>query len=114
MSKFAVVTFDPNSDAFGDIISTHRTAAAAEKALNKIDYARWIYIARQKVGGEWERPGEARDRRETPPSLGRPPEMTGGKRVNVYLDAASVAKALKRGNGNLSEGIRIALADPLT
>lgn len=40
---------------------------------------------------------------------GRPEEMQGGKRRNVYLDDASWAEAVKRGNGNASEGIRKAL-----
>jgi hypothetical protein len=40
---------------------------------------------------------------------GRPPELDGGKRVNVYLDSASLAKAAELGDGNVSEGIRIAL-----
>lgn len=41
---------------------------------------------------------------------GRPEEMLGGKRRNVYLDDASWAKAVEIGNGNASDGIRIALA----
>ena len=40
---------------------------------------------------------------------GRPSEMDGGKRVNVYLDAESIAVAAKIGNGNVSDGIRKAL-----
>lgn len=43
---------------------------------------------------------------------GRPKELDGGKRVNVYLDSASLARAAELGNGNVSEGIRIALARP--
>jgi hypothetical protein len=42
--------------------------------------------------------------------LGRPAEMQGGKRRNVYLDDASWTAAVKLGNGNASDGIRIALA----
>lgn len=42
-------------------------------------------------------------------TAGRPSEMEGGKRVNVYLDAESLAIASKLGNGNVSEGIRKAL-----
>ena len=42
-------------------------------------------------------------------SVGRPSEMEGGKRVQVYLDADSLALAAKLGNGNVSEGIRKAL-----
>ena len=36
-------------------------------------------------------------------------QMDEGKRVNVYLDAETLAAAKKLGNGNTSEGIRIAL-----
>lgn len=36
--------------------------------------------------------------------------MRDGKAVNVYLDAASLAIASRLGNGNVSEGIRAALA----
>ena len=45
-----------------------------------------------------------------PGQVGRPVEMEGGRRVNTYLDAASLATAAQLGNGNVSEGIRIALA----
>lgn len=41
---------------------------------------------------------------------GRPEEMKGGKRRNVYLDDASWAKAVELGKGNASDGIRMALA----
>lgn len=40
--------------------------------------------------------------------VGRPAEIS-GKRVQVYLDAASLDAAAKLGNGNVSEGIRTAL-----
>ena len=40
---------------------------------------------------------------------GRPKVIDGGKAVKVRLDAASIASARKLGNGNLSEGIRLAL-----
>ncbi len=42
-------------------------------------------------------------------SPGRPPSLSGGKRVNVYLDAASLKAADKLGGGNVSEGIRMSL-----
>jgi len=42
-------------------------------------------------------------------TAGRPAEMDGGKRVNVYLDATSLAIAAELGNGNVSEGLRRAL-----
>lgn len=41
---------------------------------------------------------------------GRPALMEGGKRVQVYLDEASLAVAKRCGKGNVSEGIRLALA----
>lgn len=40
---------------------------------------------------------------------GRPAALADGKRVNVYLDAASLQRASELGNGNVSEGIRLAL-----
>ena len=40
---------------------------------------------------------------------GRPQEMQGGRRRNVYIDDASWEKAVELGNGNASDGIRIAL-----
>lgn len=43
-------------------------------------------------------------------TAGRPAEMTGGKRTNIYLDADGRATAERIGNGNISDGIRIALA----
>lgn len=45
---------------------------------------------------------------------GRPAEMDGGKNVNTYLDAASVAIASRLGNGNVSDGIRKALKQSAT
>ena len=39
-----------------------------------------------------------------------PQEMQGGRRRNVYIDDASWEKAVELGNGNASDGIRIALA----
>jgi hypothetical protein len=42
--------------------------------------------------------------------VGRPTELEGGARHNVYLDTASVARARKLGKGDISEGIRIALS----
>lgn len=47
---------------------------------------------------------------ESPALIGRPVELTGGKRVQVYLDAESLDRAANLGNGNVSEGIRKALA----
>ena len=45
---------------------------------------------------------------------GRPSEMSGGKKVNTYLDAESIAIATRLGRGNVSEGIRIALKKSVT
>jgi hypothetical protein len=42
--------------------------------------------------------------------VGRPRLMEGGKRINIYLDSASLETAAKLGGGNVSEGIRVALA----
>ena len=42
-------------------------------------------------------------------TIGKPATLTGGKRVNVYLDDASLDAAAKLGDGNVSEGIRAAL-----
>jgi hypothetical protein len=47
---------------------------------------------------------------ERPGQIGRPTELEGGARHNVYLDTASIARAKKLGKGNISEGIRIALS----
>lgn len=54
---------------------------------------------------------QPRERSSAPdnPSLGRPRILSGGKRVNVYLDAATLERAANLGSGNVSEGIRIAL-----
>jgi hypothetical protein len=40
---------------------------------------------------------------------GRPTEVEGGRRMNLYLDRESVQTAKEIGNGNMSEGIRGAL-----
>lgn len=40
---------------------------------------------------------------------GAKPKLDDGKRVNVYLDSASLERAAELGNGNVSEGIRLAL-----
>jgi len=42
-------------------------------------------------------------------NAGRPAEMVGGKRVNVYLDQAALDAASRLGEGNVSDGIRRAL-----
>lgn len=42
--------------------------------------------------------------------FGRPRVLAGGKRVTLYLDSATLERARKLGSGNVSEGIRRALA----
>lgn len=42
--------------------------------------------------------------------VGRPAELEGGTRTNIYLDDASKANARRLGKGNLSLGVRIALS----
>ncbi len=42
-------------------------------------------------------------------SAGRPAALEGGKRVQLYLDAASLEIAAQIGAGNVSEGVRKAL-----
>lgn len=41
--------------------------------------------------------------------VGRPEEMSGGRKIHAYLDTESIAIATRLGNGNVSEGIRKAL-----
>lgn len=43
------------------------------------------------------------------PEAGRPVELEGGKRVQVYLDAESLTIAARLGERNVSDGIRQAL-----
>ena len=42
--------------------------------------------------------------------IGRPKRMEGGRRINIYLDSVSLEAADRLGGGNISEGIRLALA----
>ncbi len=53
MTKFALIIANPNSDELGEIVSTHRTREAAERALHKLAYARWAYVAERKSDGSW-------------------------------------------------------------
>jgi hypothetical protein len=48
-------------------------------------------------------------RRKNKPGAGRPAVLSGGRRVEVWLDAESVEIAQALGNGNLSAGLREAL-----
>lgn len=47
---------------------------------------------------------------ESTDKVGRPAELDGSGHRNVYFDAASVARTVKLGKGNISGGIRIALS----
>lgn len=42
--------------------------------------------------------------------VGAPRKLDGGARKLLYLDTASINEALRLGNGNVSESVRIALA----
>jgi len=64
MSNFAVVRFDPNGSGSEDVVSTHRTEAAAERPLARLGSVRGYYLAHRKADGELKSPLEARDRRE--------------------------------------------------
>lgn len=106
------------------ITSDHEAAGDAFGSLvNRIEFdgqklaAALTYNNRQLAFHRFDRnPGDTdywRDRLDEIPwpsvQVGRPSEMEGGKRVQVYLDAASLAIAVKLSNGNVSEGIRKAL-----
>lgn len=47
--------------------------------------------------------------RKNAPGAGRPAQLLGSRRVNIYLDAESVYTAQLIGAGNVSEGVRVAL-----
>lgn len=68
MYPYAVIRADINSSDLGAILSQHRTAAAAERALAKLGNVRGVYVAHRKADGDWARRLEARDRREAPPA----------------------------------------------
>lgn len=63
MNKFALIRADLNSSE-SEIISQHRTEAAADRALDKLGNVRGCYVAHRKADGEFESRLEARDRRE--------------------------------------------------
>ena len=66
MTNFALIRADLNSNNC-DIISTHRTEAAAYRAAEKHSGTTGeigLYVAHRKPNGEWESRLEARDRRE--------------------------------------------------
>lgn len=97
-------------DAFSALVD--RTDLDGQKLVAALTYGN-----RQIAYHRFDRqPGDAnywRDRLDEIPwpsgQVGRPSEMEGGKRVQVYLDAESIAVASSLGEGNISEGIRKAL-----
>lgn len=111
VSKTMTNSAEAAAEAFGELVA--RTDLDGQKFAAVLTYNQ-----KQLAFHRFDRqPGHAdywRDRMGEipwPPGVvGRPPEMEGGKRVNVYLDAASLARASRLGDGNVSEGIRRALA----
>ena len=68
------------------------------------------FNAMQDTKNNWQERGNEIAWPEGHGQVGRPTELEGGGRRNVYLDAVSIARARKLGKGNISEGIRIALS----
>lgn len=110
-SKTSTNSAEAAAEAFGELVA--RTGLDGQKFAAVLTHNQ-----KQLAFHRFDRkPGSAdywRDRMGEipwPPGVvGRPPEMEGGKRVNVYLDATSLARAARLGDGNVSEGIRRALA----
>jgi len=117
-------TFDGRVDAASKTMTGDQVAAASayeelvsRSALDGKKIAAVLsYNNRQLAFHRFDRsPGAAdywRDKLDDipwPGGVGRPAEMPGGKRVNVYLDEKSLAAAARLGDGNVSEGIRQAL-----
>lgn len=63
MYQYAVIRADLNS-SWSEVISQHKTEAAAERAIYKLGNVRGYYLAHRKANGEYESRLEARDRRE--------------------------------------------------
>lgn len=53
--RYALIVADPNSSAFGEIISRHRTTKAAGIAYSKLSYTRWAYVAERRADGSYPR-----------------------------------------------------------
>jgi len=92
--------------AFWDDIYAHKTNAGETGALVRIETT-GAYV---QVNAGTVRNLDGRKIAAALGITGRPPIMRGGKRVNVYLDDASLITAAALGSGNVSEGIRLALA----
>lgn len=65
MYQYAVIRADLNSSE-SEVISQHKTEAAADRALDKLGNVRGYYVAHRKANGEHETRLEARDRLERP------------------------------------------------
>lgn len=53
MTKFALIIANPTSNELGEIVSRHRTAAAAESARGKLNETRWAYAAERRADGSF-------------------------------------------------------------
>lgn len=63
MNGFALMQYDANGEG-ADVVSTHKTEAAADRALSKLGNVRGYYVAHRKADGEFETRLEAMDRRD--------------------------------------------------
>lgn len=62
MNNFALMQYDANWEG-QEVVSTHKTEAAADRALSKLGNVRGYYVAHRKANGEFESSLEAMDRR---------------------------------------------------
>lgn len=83
-------------------VSVHLVYQRTTLAVHRFD-------AEKGTAGNWQGRAHEIPWPERQEQVGRPAEMEGGSRRNVYLDTVSIARARKLGKGNISEGIRIAL-----
>lgn len=93
-----------NSTGFTDADFPLLNAAVAKLMARGVEESNACDI----VGNNWREDGNTIESLSR--VLGRPTEMDRGRRVNLYLDAPSLARAAELGGGNVSEGVRIALA----
>lgn len=58
---YALIIANPNTDELGEIVSRHRTAAAAERARVKLTGSdwRWAYVAERRADGSYPTRSEA-------------------------------------------------------
>lgn len=62
MNGFALMQYDANGCG-SEVVSTHKTEAAADRAFEKLGNVRGYYVAHRKANGEFETVREADDRR---------------------------------------------------